>query len=230
MKTAVIIPSAGSGKRFGSDIPKQYQELEGIPAIIRTLSVFENIDEVDAIVVAVHADWEERFREMAKQYNAVKIKDIVIGGAERQDSVSKALLSSGIANADIVLVHDAARPFATSKLVRNIIAAASQFGAAIPTLTPKETVKLASNNGRIEKTLDRARLRLAQTPQGFRTEILLKAYSLADKMLFTDDAGLAEAAGFPIAFIAGEEKNIKITTPFDWSIAQILVNEQNKPQ
>lgn len=227
MKTVVIIPAAGTGKRFGNSIPKQYLELRGIPTIIRTLLLFENIPQIRAIVVAVHPDWEDFLRTAAVRYGISKLSDIQHGGAERQESIASALRSESAEEADIILVHDAVRPFCSSDLVRRIIVTAAETGAAIPATMPKETIKRVADDTIIE-TVDRSMLRAAQTPQGFRAEVLRAAYAAAGNMLGTDDASLAEAAGFQVTIISGEERNIKITTQFDWSIAELIVAEQEK--
>lgn len=227
MNTVVIIPAAGTGKRFGNSIPKQYHELRGIPTIVRTLLLFENIEEINAVVVAVHPDWEEFLWAICTQYGISKLSDIQQGGAERQESIAHALQSHSAGNADIILVHDAVRPFCSPELVRRIIVTAAETGAAIPATMPKETIKRVAEDI-ITETLDRSMLRAAQTPQGFRAEILRAAYAAAGNLLGTDDASLAEAAGFPVTIISGEERNIKITTQFDWSIAELIAAEQDK--
>ena len=176
--------------------------------------------------MAVHPDWEDFLRKAAAQYGISKVSDIQHGGAERQESIAHALASSSVSNADIILVHDAVRPFCSAELVCRIIAAAAENGAASPAIMPKETRQRVGEGDIMAETLDRSALRAAQTPQGFRAEVLQTAYAAAGNLLGTDDASLAEAAGFPVAIIPGEERNIKITTQFDWNIAELIAAEQ----
>lgn len=222
MKTSVIIAAAGAGKRFGANMPKQYLELCGIPVIARTIMLFENLEEINTIIVAVNPDWEDFLRNLIELHKLTKIADITPGGAERKDSIANALRSPAIAEDDIILVHDAARPFASPALTRRVIAAAAEIGAAIPAVKIKDAVKRINSDGFADCTLERSILRQAQTPQGFKFEVLMAAYSAAGNLSGIDDSSLAEAAGFSVAVVEGDERNIKITTPLDWSIAQLI--------
>ncbi|GAB1431034.1 2-C-methyl-D-erythritol 4-phosphate cytidylyltransferase [Ignavibacteria bacterium] len=223
MKTSVIIASAGTGKRFGTAVPKQYLDLCGLQVIVRTLMMFENLKEINTIVVAVNPEWEDFLKNLTELHNLTKVADIVHGGAERKDSIANALLAPAIAEDDIILVHDAARPFATPDLTRRVIASAAEMGSAVPVIMPKDAVKQIRSDGFIDYTLERSNLRQAQTPQGFRAEILRAAYASAGNFAGVDDASLAEAAGFQVATVEGDERNIKITTPLDWSIARLIL-------
>lgn len=223
--TTVIIPAAGSGTRFGADRPKQFIPLLGVPILVRTLQAFEATDAVQNIVIAASPDFHAPIAELAAEYHLTKIAAIVEGGKERQDSIFNALQTSISVASDVILVHDAVRPFVTPSFIQTIINAAWEHGAAIPGLTPKETIKECTEAGLVRATHERSRLRAIQTPQGFRREVLVDAYQKAQQhgFLGTDDASVVEFAGFPVQVVAGEEKNIKITTPLDFAWAEFLL-------
>lgn len=228
MKCSVIIPAGGAGKRFGSNVPKQFVELSGVPIIIHTLNVFKEIEEIDSIIVAVHSEWYTYTKEMTEKFKVEKIAEIVIGGKTRQDSVSNALHSKHLSDTDIILVHDAVRPFASANLVKKIIDTTDEFGAAIPATAPRETIKERSANGIVIKTLERTKLCSVQTPQGFWQDIIQTAYTKANAAgyIATDDASLVEFLGYKVKVIDGEDNNFKITTPLDLNIAELLLNEK----
>ena len=225
-KNIVIIPAGGTGKRFESNIPKQFIDLGGVPILIRTLLIFENIPEIDLIIISMSKEWIGLTMELISQYKLKKIGNIVEGGFERQDSVYNALETKEAIHSEIILIHDAVRPFADSGLVRRIISAAYEFGAAVPALHPKETIKQIGVNNLVKMTIDRSKLICIQTPQGFRTDIIINSYQKANKEQYysTDDAALVEAAGYPVKFIQGDEANIKITTKFDMLYAGVLLD------
>lgn len=228
MKCCAIIPAGGIGKRFGSDLPKQYVEIDSVPVIIHTLRIFEQIDDVEAIVLSVHNEWFTYTKELIKKFNVSKVAEIVIGGVERQDSVSHALRTKSVDSAEIVLVHDAVRPFATKGLIQRVIDAADEAGAVIPFVTPNETVKEVTKKGMVVKTLDRSKMALIQTPQGFWQDIILNAYTQAANAGFngTDSASLVEFIGYKVTVIDGEETNIKITNPFDLKIGNMIYGDR----
>jgi 2-C-methyl-D-erythritol 4-phosphate cytidylyltransferase len=224
----VIIPAAGIGARFGGKIPKQFLPLKGMPLLIRTIGVFANLPEVQSILVAVHGQMLNDATAVIEDYFPRRAI-VTTGGDERQQSVHNSLHHSAIQNADIILVHDAVRPFASANLVRRVIDSTIEFGAAIPALIPKETIKQTTRQGFIEQTFNRSHLAAAQTPQGFKREILLEAYQLAehDRFAATDDASVVEYAGFPVKVVEGEEDNIKVTTQRDFTLAEAILRERN---
>ncbi len=226
MKTSVIIPAGGIGVRFGSQVPKQFLELNDIPIIVHTIRLFDRIDDVESIVIPVHNEWFTHTQELMKKYDCKKVKEVIIGGIERQDSVFNGLHTQSAKNSDIILVHDAVRPFASLQMIQNIIDSTEDYGAVIPGITPKETVKEKNNKGTVIKTLDRNKLSLIQTPQGFWVDIITSAYTKAANAGFkgTDEASLVEFIGFKITVIEGEDSNIKITTPFDLKVAELMTN------
>ncbi len=222
MKTAVIIPAAGVGRRYGAALPKQFSVLAGDPILLHTLRIFQASGAVDSIVIALSELHRSRVQQMLNAHHLTKVAALVTGGAERQDSVRRALENEATAEADIVLVHDAVRPCITTDFVEAIIEAAAVHGAAIPGLPLKETVKEVDAGGKVQATPPRAGLRSIQTPQGFRREILKQAYEQApaDALVFTDDAAVVEKAGFNVQVVDGLESNIKITTPADRWLAE----------
>lgn len=229
MSCTVIILAAGFGTRFGGAVPKQFIKLGGIPVIVWTLRIFKSIPEIQSVIIPANKEWHDPIRKMISDYQILKNTVIVEGGEERQDSVMNALQEKTI-KSDIILVHDAVRPFASPELFKNIIAGVLEFGAAIPVLQPKDTIKQINSKGFIEKTLDRTKLWNVQTPQGFKREMLFTAYSKAKKdgIKATDDASLVEHAGYSIKAIEGEEMNIKITSKFDRKLAEVILSEMHR--
>lgn len=227
MKCCVIIPAGGVGKRFGSDLPKQFVEINSIPILIHTLRVFEDIKDVEAVILSVHSEWFTYTKELIKKYDIKKVAEIVIGGLERQDSVSHALRTKSVEAAEIVLVHDAVRPFVSAKLIQDVIDAAEEAGAVIPAIEPKETIKEKTHKGMVIKTIDRSKMCMVQTPQGFWQDVILNAYTQASKANFngTDSASLVEFIGYKVTIIEGEDTNLKITTPFDLKIGKMILDE-----
>ncbi len=230
MKCSVIIPAGGIGKRFGSQVPKQFVELDGVPIIIHTIRIFDKLEDVEGIVIPVHNEWFTHTKQLIEKFNCSKVKEVIIGGVERQDSVFNALHTKTVKESEIVLVHDAVRPFADPVMVQNIINLTEEYGSVIPGLTPKETVKERNNKGMVIKTIDRNKLSLVQTPQGFWNDVLISAYekSAAAGFKGTDEASLVEFIGYKTTIIDGDDSNIKITTQFDLKIAELIMNERNR--
>ncbi len=225
MTASAIIPAGGTGKRFAAEVPKQFVKLGDAPMIIHTLRRFQECDAIDHIVLASHALWIEQISGLVEEYGISKVTDIVPGGDERHNSVYNALISGTIITSDYVLVHDAVRPFVTCELIRRIIEAASEHGAAIPALAPIETLKEVEN-GSVKKTLRRSDFVSVQTPQGFSRQVIMQAYENipTDTSAITDDASLVELAGFAVKVIEGEETNLKITRPRDIELAEIILS------
>ena len=212
----VIIPASGAGTRFGADVPKQFLMLGGEHILKRTISIFQAMDEIDEIAVAVPIG----YTETVKAYGLSKVRCIVEGGASRAASV-KAALSALPTNTDIVLIHDGVRPFATPCLVREVINAVKKYGAAVPCIPVTDTIKQTDPTGKIIATPDRGNLWRAQTPQGFTYDIITAAYRKAehDGMDATDDSALVERMGISVYVVQSEPSNIKITTAEDMAIA-----------
>jgi 2-C-methyl-D-erythritol 4-phosphate cytidylyltransferase len=240
MKVFVIIPAAGLGTRMVSAMAgkgkkpsqsKQFTELAGTPILIHTLRKFALVAEVEEIWVALRQNEINEFRaRLQSEAPDVLNKrvELVEGGEHRQQSVANAL--AGIAGApdDIVLVHDAVRPFITSEIVHEVIKGAAKYGAAIAGMPAVDTVKQVertSEGALITATIPRERVVLAQTPQGFRYSVLKKAFdeATADGFMGTDEASLVERSGHEVAVVMGSARNIKITSPSDMEIAEFFL-------
>jgi 2-C-methyl-D-erythritol 4-phosphate cytidylyltransferase / 2-C-methyl-D-erythritol 2,4-cyclodiphosphate synthase len=217
---AAVIVAAGRGSRAGGDLPKQFQPIGGESMLRHTLSMFIEHGDVALVQPVIRPEDLALYGDSAAGF---AVLPPVFGGATRQGSVRAGLEALAARQPDIVLIHDAARPFASPALVSRAIAAASKSGAAIPALPVTDTVKTVDAEGWVDKTLDRNSLRLVQTPQGFAYPALLAAHRRAaaeGREDFTDDAALAEWAGLKVSVFAGEPGNIKITEEGDFARAE----------
>jgi len=237
MKVSVIIPAAGLGTRMAtapaakgrkSAPSKQFTELGGTPILIHTLRRFAKSPEITEIVVALREAEIAPFRaRLEKEAPEIMAKKAVLleGGESRQQSVANALSAVSGSADDIVLVHDAVRPFVTQEMIHEVIAAATKYGAAIAGVPAVDTVKQVERTAEgalIRATIPRERIVMAQTPQGFRYGVLKKAFdeANADGFVGTDEASLVERSGQPVAVVMGSPQNIKITTPADLELAE----------
>jgi len=218
MKCVVIIPAAGSGVRFGGQIPKQYLLLRGRPLILHTIERFLAQPRVASVVVAAAADQFPHLEAMlsANQRESVSL---VEGGATRAESVRNALVAAEQAGTALVAVHDAVRPFFSGSTFERLLDEASSEGGAISVLPIVETVHRVDDS-RIVRTEDRSSLVRAQTPQCFRLEVLLRAFRNFEDDLATDEAGMVTRSGGVVSVVAGDRQNIKITTPDDLALAE----------
>ena len=225
---AAIVPCAGSGKRLASATPKQYLSVGGKSILSYSLSVFDQMEEVRCVIIPIANQWKETAAEIAAATLPNTPFYFVEGGTERQFSIANALQHEAARRCDIVLVHDAARPFISANFVRELLprdGEAWERYAVIPALPPKETVKRVAAGDTVAQTLPRQELRLVQTPQVFSRPLLEEAYqyALRESFLGTDDASLAELAGFSVQCRPGSPHNIKITTPEDLMWADFLL-------
>lgn len=215
---------------MGGAIPKQFLALGGEPLVVHSLRVLQNSPVIHEIILAVpEADLDYCLNDLAVRYGFSKITRVVAGGKERQDSVRHALEHVPV-ETDIVVVHDAVRPFLTQDMVAHVVEAARRVGGAIVALPMRDTVKQVGNNHHIERTVDRGPLWLAQTPQAFQRDRLLDAHrkAHADGVRATDDAFLFEWAGHPVVVVEGSGENIKVTRPEDMVIGEaILASRQS---
>lgn len=240
MKVYVIIPAAGLGTRMapvssakdGKAHPsKQFTELAGTPILIHTLRRFVEIDSVSEIWIALRENEIDGFRDRLKHEASDVLRkriEFVVGGEHRQQSVEHALKAITAQSDDIVLVHDAVRPLVTSEIIHEVIEAASKYGAAIAGLPAVDTVKQVERTAEgaiIKATIPRASVVLAQTPQGFRYEVIKTVFdeASADGFLGTDEASLAERSGHEVAVVMGSPRNIKITSPGDMELAEFYL-------
>ena len=219
---AAVVVAAGQGLRAGGEIPKQFRRIAGETLLERALSAFAEAPDVTFVQPVIRPDDVDLVRRLTSGMNVL---EPVAGGATRQASVRAGLEALVACTPDIVLVHDAARPFASASLITRAIAAAEKTGAAIPALPVTDTVKRIDSRGTIEATLDRNSIRLVQTPQAFAFPALFDAHRRAlaqGRDDFTDDAALAEWAGIKVSVFAGEPGNIKFTTPEDFARAEAI--------
>ncbi|NIQ92860.1 MAG: 2-C-methyl-D-erythritol 4-phosphate cytidylyltransferase [Desulfuromonadales bacterium] len=228
MKTIALIPAAGMGRRMQAGINKQYLHLGGRPILAHTLALFDGHPRVDRIIVISPAEEIDFCRtEVVERFGFAKVRAVVAGGAERQDSVRNGLQAASAGADDIVLVHDGVRPLLPPALIDAAIDTAGRDGACIVGVPVKDTVKNVEN-GTVVATPDRRRLWLAQTPQAFRFALLDEAYRRAASEGYagTDDASLVERLGHPVAMVEGSYRNIKITTPEDLILARAFLDER----
>jgi 2-C-methyl-D-erythritol 4-phosphate cytidylyltransferase len=250
MKVSVIVPAAGRGKRFGGMQNKVFERLKGRPIFIRALELFANRDDVCQILLVVSAEDRPTVAERFGGNLGLMGVTMVEGGAQRTDSVRNALAQVS-AEADFVAVHDAARPCVSAIWIDEVFAAAQASGAAILACPVHGTLKKVASidetpqavsilgekiaaaprrRYRIEQTLERLDgVWEAQTPQVFRKDLLVAAYAKASGPA-TDDAKLVEAAGYPVAVVPGDVRNVKITTSADMALAAAVVDTLPKPK
>jgi 2-C-methyl-D-erythritol 4-phosphate cytidylyltransferase len=222
-----VIPAAGTGSRMGGNRPKQFLELDGKPILFRTIEQFQSSSIVDCIVLVVGEDDIETVKALTQRHE--KVRDVIRGGAQRQDSVWNGLQKLKDRSDSLVIVHDAVRPFVSQESLRMVAIAALKHGAAVAGVLPKETIKFSDPEGFVLSTPDRKTLRVIQTPQAFRFDILHRAYEQAFKDGFygTDDASLVERLGIKVKVVDGDYDNIKITTPADLELAKIILKRWN---
>jgi 2-C-methyl-D-erythritol 4-phosphate cytidylyltransferase len=225
MKTVAIIPAGGSGKRMQGRLPKQYLSVGGTPILVHTLSVFQLSPDIDEIVLVVLEEDIQMVRQMIAESRGIsKVRHVLAGGEQRQDSVRNGLAVIGD-DVEIVLIHDAVRPFVSGDLIHLAVREAEKHGAVTVGMPVKDTIKRVDQNGGVLETLDRQVLWMTQTPQAFKRSIIQEAYRKADEDQFygTDDASLVERMGFRVEMIAASYANIKITTPEDLLMAEFLI-------
>ena len=234
MKAMVLIPAAGMGRRMGASVNKQFLELAGKPILAHTLALFEQHPQIEHIYpILPHDEIVYCQQQIIDRYNFSKVRRLVCGGAERQDSVRNGLLALAEDGLDqperIVLIHDGARPLFNPQLLSALIEIIATQTACIVGVPAKDTIKEVAD-GLISNTPDRQRLWQAQTPQGFRYQQISTAFAQADaeQFLGTDDASLLERYGMPVAMLQGDYRNIKVTTPEDLVIAAAFLDMQQE--
>jgi 2-C-methyl-D-erythritol 4-phosphate cytidylyltransferase len=221
MKLWAIIPTAGSGQRMKSDVPKPFLKLAGVPVIVHTLRAFESCVDVAGVVVVVQEDLLEDFRSTIAAEGFRKVREVVSGGATRTQSVRNGLKLLP-RDVDLVMVHDGVRPLVTAKVIEDGARIAVEFGAAVAAVPVKPTLKVVDpRSSLITETLDRTLVWEIQTPQVFRRELIDRAYGGDENA--TDDAALVEKLGVPVKIYMGDHRNIKITTAEDLIIAEALL-------
>ena len=228
-KACAVIVAAGKGKRMGAGKNKQFIDINGRPVLYYTLKAFEQSMAVGEIVLVCARDEIGYCREeIVEKYGFEKVKFIISGGAERQDSVFSGLRA--VKGCGVVLIHDGARPFVTSRIIEEGIRYAREFGASACGVMPKDTIKVRDESGFSECTLDRNRLFSVQTPQCFQLDMILGCYEkiLSGGILFTDDTSVAEYFGHKVFLYEGSYDNIKITTPEDLNLGESILSKFEK--
>ncbi|MBE7027986.1 MAG: 2-C-methyl-D-erythritol 4-phosphate cytidylyltransferase [Ruminococcaceae bacterium] len=222
-----ILAAGGSGTRMGAEVNKIFLDVLGVPVIARTLSVLNNSDFIDEIIIVTKEHDLAGCHDIVREFNINKVKTITVGGSTRQESVRNGLFEvSG--NADIVMVHDAARPLVTPYHLEEVIFTAKEYGAAALGVPEKNTLKQIDSDGFIVQTVDRSMVYAIHTPQVFAKELIEKMYKYADETSIsaTDDCMLAEVMGVKIKMIEDSYENIKITTPDDLVIAERILENR----
>lgn len=222
----LIIPAAGSGRRMRHETPKPYIELGGRTILERTISAFLHLDSLRQVLVATSAGFMDVTRQILKSILPGNVTGkVVAGGNERQHSIHNALRAAD--DADLILVHDAVRPFVKLRHIEACCQAAAEVGAALLGIPSKDTLKRLDDRHFVSETPSRSSMWQAQTPQVFKRELLLEAYEHADKQQFTgtDDASLVEHLGRPVKMIEGERMNIKLTYPMDLELAKLIIQK-----
>jgi len=223
MKTQAIIPTAGLGTRMRSDVTKFLMELEGDPIIVLTLKAFQESSLVESVILVVQEDHREKMKDLISEYSLTKVKEIVVGGETRFDSVHNGLAKID-ADTDVIVVHDGARPLIDASTINKAIKQCEQSEAVVVAVPVKSTIKRVNKeNLLVEETLNRNELWEVQTPQVFKREILVKAHENAQGIAATDDAMLVEQLGIKVEILEGSYKNIKITTQEDLKIARVFL-------
>lgn len=224
MKIVAIIPAGGKGKRSGFSAPKQYLKFLGKELIVYTLEVFQKNDLVDEIVVSAEPAYFTLFNKLIKDYNLFKVKSIVEGGEERQDSVYNALKRIKANNDDLIAVHDAARPLLPQDVLSNAISTAKEKGNALVCIKARDT--LLKGEQSVKEYVDRKEIHYVQTPQIFQYKILKRAMKKAYEKNFigTDESMLVKELGVEINIVEGSLFNFKVTTMTDVEMFEMLVN------
>lgn len=224
MKSYAVILGGGSGRRMESSVNKVFLPLRGIPAIIRSIAPFTALC-AGAVVVAAEHELHD-MRELLRRYGMDRfVRAVVPGGSERQHSVYNGLKALP-EDAECVLIHDGARALVTEDVIRRAMASVEKNGSGIASIPVVDTIKRADDDGLVLETPDRSSLYAMQTPQAFRLPLILQAHerAQADGFLGTDDASLLEHAGMPVYLSPGDRENLKLTTPIDLALAEVILN------
>lgn len=213
-----IIVAGGKGLRMGADLPKQFLPLAGRPVLMHTLHRFFTYDPSIRLILVLPRAHQAYWKELCERYAFTVPHRIADGGATRFESVRNGLAQ--ITGDCLVAVHDGVRPFVSADTIRACFDEAARSGAAIPVLPVTDTLREQTETG--SRTVNRNRYCTVQTPQVFRSGILCEAYRQPENAGFTDDASVAEAAGYPVTLVPGNRENIKLTTPFDLQVGELL--------
>lgn len=223
MQKSVIITAGGIGKRMGSDLPKQFLVLGGKPILVHTLELFFKYDPHIEIILTLPNEWRGYWETVIDKYYCRVPHIVVNGGEERYHSIQNALKRC---SGSVIAVHDGVRPFVSFETLDRCFSALNHYEAVIPVLKLKESIRQTNENS--TNAVDRSNYRLVHTPQCFRAEALHKAYEQSYHEKVTDDACLVEEIGYTIHLVESNEENIKLTTPFDFLIAETIIQRSKK--
>jgi 2-C-methyl-D-erythritol 4-phosphate cytidylyltransferase len=221
-KRIAIVVAGGKGTRMGVDVPKQFLLLQSEPILMHTLRVFSNISSIDKIILVLPESQIMVWKDLCMKHNFNLHLTLVSGGETRFQSVSNGLVKVTDLDA-LVAIHDGVRPLVSPEVVERCFKDAEKFGNAIPVITPVETVRFTEDNGSFP--VNRDRVLLVQTPQVFKASIIKRCYQTHWQPSFTDDASVAEYSGEKIHLVEGNRENIKITTPHDLMIAEVMLRK-----
>ncbi len=233
MNVHVILGAGGSGTRMQNPVNKSFILLRGKPILIYSLQLFQEMPEIQDITIVINKDWQPQLMELLNRYRITKVKEIVEGGKERQDSMRNGLeviARHAPAQDDIILVHNAANPLVTKEIIRECIRAAQMHRASVAAYRVKDTIKRVQDDGKIIQTLDRNELWGMQTPQCVEFGLYLRAHqkTLKDSFMGTDDVQLVERLGVQAVVVDCGYENIKITTPEDISQAEKILERRER--
>ncbi|MDR1090013.1 MAG: 2-C-methyl-D-erythritol 4-phosphate cytidylyltransferase [Prevotella sp.] len=220
MKNNVIIVAGGKGLRMGSDLPKQFMPVGGKPVLMHTIDAFYNFDKNINIILVLPLSHQYYWTQLCKEYSFTVSHRIATGGETRFHSVKNGL---DMVDEGIVAVQDGVRPFTSKEMICRCFDASCNYSAVVPVIDSTDSLRCVKANGKSE-IADRSQIRLVQTPQVFHVDILKKAYETEYKTTFTDDASVVESIGGEVHLVKGEVTNIKITTPLDLKIGELIVN------
>ncbi len=224
-----IIAAAGQGTRMGGGRAKQFREISGTPIIIHTLRRFEQCTTIGEVLVVVPAGEQAELLAAAAKYGLRKLARVVAGGATRTESIRRGLQTVRAATAGVIAVHDGVRPFVTPEEIDRTVEEAARSGAAILAAPVVDTIKEVES-GRVHRTPERGRFWRALTPQCFRYELLRRAYeqAFAHGLEATDDSALVERLGAEVSIVEGDARNVKITTPQDIALAEMILKQRSE--
>ena len=222
-KHTILIVAGGRGTRMGGPQPKQFLELAGRPVLMHTLEAFDRWDASARLIVVLPEDQIDTWKRLCEAHVFGRIHRVVAGGETRFHSVRNGL--GAVASDGLIAVHDGVRPLVAPSVIAACFAAAADGGAAVPVVPVVESVREVDADGG-SRPVDRARLRVVQTPQVFRADVLRAAYCLPYDPRFTDDASVVEASGVAVRLVPGNRENIKLTTPMDLLLAEQLMRRE----